>query len=231
MGDPMGRKTGGGGAKKPVHPGPELARIGLLCCAMALPSTRYEFRLRLSHVDRGIDWQGSAIAARHPSETAEHLMLRVLAYCLLFDERLEFGPGLCDPEAADLWARDLTGQITTWVECGAADPDKVRRVFLHHSAAQVHAVLVDPRRCDELLSGVATWKKTPRGRAVLGVWMVDPTLLAQLAGREERRQTWNVTLVGDHAYIEIERAGGDAGSLCLDGPIAASFPLDVPPGR
>ena len=188
---------------------------------MALPSTRYEFRLTLSHVDRGIDAQKTAIVARHPSETAEHLMLRVLTYCLLYDERLEFGPGLCDPEVADLWAHDLTGQITTWVECGAADPDKVRRVFLHHSQAEVHAVLVDPRRRDELLTGVASWKKTPRGRAVLGVWTVDADLLSALAARQDRRQAWAVTLVGGHAYIDI------AGSA-VDGPIESNFPLDAP---
>lgn len=188
---------------------------------MALPSTRYEFRLTLSHVERGIDVQRSAIVARHPSETAEHLMLRVLAYCLFYDERLEFGPGLCDPESADLWARDLTGQITTWVECGAADPDKVRKVFLHHSGAAVHAVFVEPRRRDELLAGVATWKKTPRGRAVLGVWEIDPALLSALAARQDRRQTWSVTLVGEHAYLDVD-------GTPLDGPIAVSYPLDLP---
>ncbi len=188
---------------------------------MALPSTRYEFRLTLSDVDRAVDVQKTAIVARHPSETAEHLLLRVLAYCLLYDERLEFGPGLSDPEVADLWARDLTGQITTWVECGAADPDKVRRVFQHHGQSQVHAVLVDPRRRDELLTGVASWKKTPRGRAVLEVWTVDPALLAALVAHEDRRQTWAVTLVGGHAYIDID------GSV-LDGPITAEFPLATP---
>jgi uncharacterized protein YaeQ len=192
---------------------------------MALPSTRYEFRLTLSNVDRGVDAQKTAIVARHPSETAEHLMLRVLACCLLFDERLEFGPGLSDPEVADLWTHDLTGQITTWVECGAADPDKVRRVFLHHGQAQVHAVFAEPRRRDELLTGVAGWKKTPRGRAVLGVWTVDPGLLAALAAREDRRQTWAVTLVGGHAYIDID---GEV----VDGPIVGEFPLDsLPTGR
>lgn len=188
---------------------------------MALPATRFEFRLTLSDVDRGVDAQKTAIVARHPSETAEHLMLRVLAYCLRFDDRLDFGPGLSDPEVADLWARDLTGEITTWIECGAADPDKVRRVFLHHGRAEVHAVLVDPRRRDELMTGVASWKKTPRGRAVLGVWTVDPALLSALAARDARRQTWAVTLVGGHAYIDVD-------GTVFEGPIRAEFPLDPP---
>lgn len=191
---------------------------------MALPSTRFEFRIALSHVDRGIDVQKAAIVARHPSETAEHLMLRVLSWCLLYEERLEFGPGLCDPDAADLWAHDLTGQITTWVECGAADPEKVRHVLLHHSDAAVHAVLSDPRRRDELLAGVSGWKKPPRGRGALGLWMVDRDLLATLAAREQRRQVWNVTLVGGHAYIEVD-------GTSVDGSISEEWPLGVPAER
>lgn len=183
---------------------------------MALPSARFEFRLTLSDADRGVAVQQSAVVARHPSETAEHLTLRVLAFCLLYEERLEFGPGLSDPEVADLWTHDLTGRITTWIECGAADPDKVRKVLLHNTEASAHAVLCDPRRRDELLAGVAEWKKPPRGR--LGVWMIDRDLVSALAAREQRRQTWTVTLVGGHAYIEAD-------GLSLDGAIEELRPL------
>lgn len=186
---------------------------------MALPSARFEFRLSLSDADRGVSVQQSAIVARHPSETAEHLILRVLGFCLLYEERLEFGPGLSDPEAADLVARDLTGRITTWIECGAADPDKVRKVLLHNNDASVHAVLCEPRRRDELLAGIAGWKKPPRGRGQLGIWMIDRELVAALSQREERRQTWTVTLVGGHAYVEAD-------GLAIDGAVESSFPLD-----
>lgn len=185
---------------------------------MALPSVRYEFRLTLSDADRGVSVQQPAVVARHPSETAEHLILRVLAYCLLYEERLEFGPGLCDPEAADLVSRDLRGSITTWIECGAADPDKVRKVLLHNTDASVHAILCDPRRRDELLAGIAEWKKPPRGRGELGLWMIDRELVTALAEREERRQTWTVTLVGGHAYVEAD-------GRAADGAIETIWPL------
>jgi uncharacterized protein YaeQ len=185
---------------------------------MALPSARFEFRLTLSDADRGVSVQQSAIVARHPSETAEHLILRVLAFCLLFEERLEFGPGLSDPEAADLVAHDLTGRITTWIECGAADADKVRKVLLHNTEATVHAVLCEPRRHDELAAGIAAWKKPPRGRSRLGIWTIARELVAALASREGRRQTWTVTLVGGHAYIEAD-------GLSVDGPVETTWPL------
>lgn len=187
---------------------------------MALPAARFEYRLTLSDADRGVDVKRPLVVARHPSETAEHLTLRVLAYCLLFDERLEPGPGLSDPEGADLWARDLVGTLTTWVECGAADPDKVRKVMQHNADATVHAVLCDPRREAELREGIATWKKPPRGRGDLVLWRVDRDLVGALAAREERRQVWTVTLVGGHAYIEAD-------GTAIDGAIEESRPLQA----
>src|SRR5262245_12266517 len=117
---------------------------------MALPATRLEYRIALSHVERGVDRREAVVVAQHPSETAVHVTLRVLAWCLLNEERLEFGPGLSDPDVADLWTRDLTGALTTWIECGTADGEKVRKVLQHNPGIVVHAVLSEPRRRDEL---------------------------------------------------------------------------------
>jgi uncharacterized protein YaeQ len=187
---------------------------------MALTSTRLEYRITLSHVDRGVDLRENLVVAQHPSETAEHVTLRVLAWCLLHEERLEMAAGLADGEVGDLETRDLTGQLTTWVECGTADADKLRKVLLHHSGIAAHAVLCDPRRRAELEAGLAEWKKPPRG-ATLTVWMVDRALVTALAAREERRRTWTVTLVGGHAYIEAD-------GVVVDGAIDSSSPLDAP---
>jgi uncharacterized protein YaeQ len=185
---------------------------------MALSSTRLEYRITLSHVERGVDLRENLVVAQHPSESAEHLTLRVLAWCLLHEERLEMAAGLADAEVADLWTRDLTGQLTTWVECGTADADKLRKVLLHHGRITVHAVLCDPRRVDELTSGLAGWKKSPRG-AELTIWIIDRALVTALAARAERRRTWTVTLVGGHAYIEAD-------GVSVDGAIESVRPLD-----
>src|SRR5690242_3612605 len=122
---------------------------------MALPSTRYEYRLSLSHVDAGLQQETTLIAARHPSETAEHLVLRVLAFCLLARDGLAFGPGLCDGEASDLEVRDGADRVTCWVECGAVEAQKLRRVVQGNAAAEVHVVLGDARRRRELEQGIA----------------------------------------------------------------------------
>jgi uncharacterized protein YaeQ len=189
---------------------------------MALPSTRLEFRIALAHVDRGVERAESVVVARHPSETAEHVMLRVLAWCLLPEEGLEFGPGLCDPEAADLWARDLAGRTTAWIECGAAAPEKLRRVIQHHAGAAVHVVVSDDERAararrEELAEALAGWRRAPRGFAEVTWWSIDPALVQALATVEERRQRWSVTVVGDHLYIEAD-------GRSLDGAVTRTHP-------
>jgi uncharacterized protein YaeQ len=167
---------------------------------MALPSVRYEFRLQLSNVDRGIEQSETLVAALHPSETLTRLSLRVLAWCLLWREGIAFGPGLSTPDAPDLWAHDLTGRLTAWIEVGSARPDALKRALQHHQGAEVHAVLGDPRRLTELKAALAGYKRAGE----ITTWSIDPALVTQLAAREERRQRWAVTIVGDHAYIEAD---------------------------
>ena len=175
---------------------------------MALAPTRREFRLTLSHVDRGIERAETVIAAQHPSETNEHLTLRLLAWCLFAEEGLTFGPGLSTPDTADLWTHDLTGRLTRFIECGAARGEALRKVVHQHSGAEVHVVLSDPRRRDELVAELAGWRRAGE----VTVWMIDRELVSALAAREERRQRWTVTVVGDHFYL-------DADGVSLDGAV------------
>lgn len=177
---------------------------------MALPSHRMDFVLTLSHVDRGREASEKLAVARHPSESAEHVVLRVIAYCLFHEEGLGFGPGLADADGADLWTRDPGGRITTWVECGTAAFDKLKKVVQHNTGVAVHAVFSDQRRRDELLETA----RDPAARAgkvasSIEVWRVDPALVAALAESQERRQKWAVTIVGDHLYIEADGVARD----------------------
>lgn len=89
---------------------------------MALKSTVYRMQLGLSDLNRGHYAQYPLTIARHPSETAARLMMRVVAFCLFADERLRFGAGLSNAEEPDLLLEDLTGNITLWVEVGMPEP-------------------------------------------------------------------------------------------------------------
>jgi uncharacterized protein YaeQ len=170
---------------------------------MALSPTRLEYRVTLSHVDRAREANETVIVARHPSETATHATLRMLAWCLFHDEGLTFGPGLSTPDTADLWIHDATGRLTTWIECGAADADKLRKLMSHHAGAATHVLGDDERRARELAAALAAGR-WPRGNPPPQVWLVDAELVAALAAREERRQRWGVTIVGDHVYIDVD---------------------------
>jgi uncharacterized protein YaeQ len=176
---------------------------------MALQATRLVFRVALSNVDRGVEREEPVNVARHPSETQDHVILRVLAWCLLYREGLEFGPGLSTPDTPDLWARDLTGRISAWIECRSVEPERLKKIINGSGAAQIAFVLDDARRAEELRAQLDAWK---RPLEHVSVWLIPVSLVAALAEREDRQHRWNVTIVGDHLYL-------DADGRSLDGPV------------
>lgn len=88
---------------------------------MALKSTIYKAELTISDMDRGYYATHALTIARHPSETEERVMIRVLAFALHASERLEFGKGISDSEEPDLWEKDYTDAVQLWVEVGQPD--------------------------------------------------------------------------------------------------------------
>jgi len=169
---------------------------------MAQPAERREVRLLLSHVDRGVELERALVLSRHPSESLERVTLRVLAFCLLADETLMAAPGgVSEGDAPDLLARDPTGQLTVWVRCGGADPELVRKTVNHNPHAAVHVVFSRPDR-HEAFQAEVTRGPRPRGWDRVSVWLLDRTLVQALAEREDTRQRWTVTVVGDHLYVD-----------------------------
>src|SRR3954464_9186642 len=121
---------------------------------MALSSTVYNFDVQLSDVDRGVYETLALRVARHPSETEEYLLTRVLAYCLEYAEGIEFSQGLAEPEEPALAVRDLTGARRAWIEVGAPDAARLHRaskatprvaVYTHHDAERYWGSLAGER--------------------------------------------------------------------------------------
>lgn len=177
---------------------------------MARAPTLYDFDVALDHVDRGLHLRLTIRTARHPSETIDRVWLRVLAYCWLYEERLEFGPGLCDPESPDLFADDLTGQKRLWVRVGRPDPVKLQREADRAGSARVAVLFESPRRLEAFVAAAREARVARLGRAELAA--MDPALLAGLAAVDERRTRIGLTVVGDHLYVE-------RGNQALDGPL------------
>ena len=94
---------------------------------MALKSSISKVRLNVSNLDNDVYGDFNLSVARHPSETEARMMLRIVAFALHADQRLEFGRGISTDDEPDLWLKDLTGEIELWVDLGTPDPDRLRK--------------------------------------------------------------------------------------------------------
>jgi uncharacterized protein YaeQ len=94
---------------------------------MALKATIFKASLQVSDIDRNYYGELQLTLARHPSETDERMMMRVLAFALNAHDCLQFGKGLSDQDEPDLWQKDLTGQILHWIEVGQPDEKRLIR--------------------------------------------------------------------------------------------------------
>jgi len=112
---------------------------------MALKSTIYKAELSIADMDRNYYNTHQLTLARHPSETDERLMIRVLAFAIHADEALVNAKGLSDTEEPDLWQKDLTGAIQLWIEIGQPDDKRLlkaagrsEQVMVYSYAATSH---------------------------------------------------------------------------------------------
>ncbi len=94
---------------------------------MALTATIFKADLTISDMDRGYYATHALVLARHPSETDERMMVRLLAFAIHAHEYLEFAQGMTDDDAADLWQKDLTGAIELWIDVGIPDEKLIRK--------------------------------------------------------------------------------------------------------
>src|SRR5512144_2711847 len=94
---------------------------------MAVGATIFKAVLQIADMERNYYHDHGLTLARHPSETDERMMVRLLAFALHAHEYLEFGQGMTDEEEADLWQKDLTGAIELWVDVGIPDEKLIRK--------------------------------------------------------------------------------------------------------
>jgi len=94
---------------------------------MALTATIFKAALQIADMDRNYYRDHALTLARHPSETDERMMVRLLAFARHADEALVFGRGLSTEDEPDLWQKDLTGAVDLWIDVGLPDAKEVRR--------------------------------------------------------------------------------------------------------
>jgi uncharacterized protein YaeQ len=153
---------------------------------MALKSTIFKVELSVADIDRGYYRDHSLTLARHPSETDERMMVRVLAFALHAHDALEFGRGLSAEDEPDLVRRDLTGAIEEWIDVGVPDEREVRKACGRSRA--VHVVAYGGRAVDLWWQGARdSLERQPR-LSVVEVPAEASRALAALADRSMRLQ-------------------------------------------
>lgn len=94
---------------------------------MALNATIYKVVLQIADMDRHYYQDHALTIARHPSETDERMMVRILAFVRHAHDALSFGRGLGVEDEPALWRKDLTGAIDLWIEVGQPEEKTVRQ--------------------------------------------------------------------------------------------------------
>ena len=162
---------------------------------MALSATIYVFEIELADSDRSVYESFELRVARHPSETGEYLLTRVLAYCLEYTEGIAFSKGLSGPDEPAILVRDLTGALRAWIEVGS--PDAAR---LHRAAKAAPRVAVYAHRNAEQLAARYSAERIHRSQS-LELYALESAWLAELAAKLTRRMRIAVTVAAQHLYL------------------------------
>jgi uncharacterized protein YaeQ len=181
---------------------------------MALKSTIYKANLSIADIDHGYYADHALTLARHPSETDERMMVRLLALALNAHElqdtcggdgTLAFGAGLSDPDDPDLWLKDFTGQTRLWVEVGQPEEKPISKACQKADAVRLYC----------FNHAAEVWWKGIENKLTrldkLQVWRVPTEASQELAKMAERSmqlqatvQDGAVTLSGDAGSVHIE---------------------------
>lgn len=134
--------------------------------------------------------------AQHPSESEIYLVARVLARCLEHAEGVEFSPGgVSDDEFPALVQRDLTGQLTAWIEISSPSADR-----LHKATKKCKRVAVYTWKNPEKLVEEIRERKVHRADE-LELYALEITDLEAIAATLDRVNKWDVAVTGGTIYL------------------------------
>ena len=153
---------------------------------MAVKATVFRAELQVSDMDRHYYATHALTLARHPSETDERLMVRLLAFALFADERLEFGRGLSSDDEPDLWRRSRSGEIELWIDLGQPDESRIRKAC--GRSDQVVVVTYGGRASDIWWDKIAASLARCGNLTIIDIAPATVSELAALADRGMRLQ-------------------------------------------
>jgi uncharacterized protein YaeQ len=181
---------------------------------MALKATIHKAQLQIADMDRHVYGDHALTIARHPSETDERMMVRVMAYALnvTADElngRIEFTKGLSDVDEPDLWQRDLTGEVQHWIDLG--QPDE-RRLMKAHGRARRVSVYSFASSTPVWWSGIESkLTRAPR----LAVWQIPAEQSHALSALAERSMQLQISIQDGSIYVSTANAAVEIHPVAL----------------
>ena len=167
---------------------------------MALTATIYNFTIDLADSDRSVYEHVELRMARHPSESEEYFVARLLAYCLEYAEGIQFSNGISDPDEPTLSVRDLTGQIKAWIEIGAPSPERLHKASKAAGRAVVYTHR-DPAQLLRDLGGARIHRA-----ADVEIHAFDRGFIAALVARLDRRMSMSLSVSDRHLLVALDNA-------------------------
>ena len=164
---------------------------------MALTATIYNFDIDLADNDRGVYETLALRVARHPSESEDYLVTRVLAYAMEYTEGIEFSTGLSTPDEPAIAVRDLTGAMRAWIEVGTPDADRLHRASKATPRVAVY-IHKDPTQFLARLHGA----RIHRAEA-LELLAMDRGVVAALTERLSRRMDFSLSITERELFLSI----------------------------
>ena len=155
---------------------------------MALSATLHHFLIELSNIDASVYESLELRVARHPSEDASRVVIRVLARAIEHEAQMEFGRGLAEAEDPALWSRTDTGEVKTWIDVGIPSADR-----LHRASKRADRVVVFTHKRHAVLQQAWSSRQIHRASSI-DVVQLEPSLVDTLAESLDRNVSWYVTI-------------------------------------
>ncbi len=160
---------------------------------MALKATIHKASISFSDLDRNVYRDHEVTIARHPSETEERMLVRLLALVLNAPENndhgtLELGKDLWEADEPALQQQDLTGLPVHWIELGQPDEKRLVRICRRVPKVTVYS----------FSTATPTWWSALAGKLSpiknLTVWQIPSEQTEALGALVERTMELQVTL-------------------------------------
>ncbi|RRZ88180.1 YaeQ family protein [Erwinia sp. 198] len=166
---------------------------------MALKATIYKATVNVADMDKNVFLDSVLTLARHPSETEERLMLRLLAWLVNAHERLTFTRGLSAEDEPEIWLMNDHNGIEVWIELGLPDERRLKKAC--NRAARVYLYTYNARAAQ------IWWQQNQSKlqQANLTVRFLDDEQLKALTQLASRSMTLQATIQDGTIWLSDEQ--------------------------